>query len=402
MIKKPLSLFLAIVLLLSATPALAMQPVNAPGASPAPQAMTLGGKNAPYFCLYRPQHAELLEQTTVDQWKDWIEKLSGAEPVSVGGIQRTINNRHSYALFNRTDSQYAMSYGFDYLVETVRAWEPDVHVEVDPYQPWGNFTGETWKNLIVTIPGTVAPQEVVLLTAHFDSTNGGASVKPLPGQIAPGADDNASGSASLLEAARILKDAPLDRTVRMIWFTGEEQVLWGSGAYTSDHDLSNVVGVINLDMYAYDSNDDRCFELHVSNSSFNPFDGNAVPASERIGACFVNAIDAYIDDVDLKYDYVSGNATSASDHRSFWLAGVGAIEVLENYHTDNLPGGCTGSDMSVYYHKEGDTVQTINFVTGFAIHRAALATLFSMATIPERSLLPYRQYLPVYSESQQP
>ena len=383
MIQRAAALLFAAILLLNTAPVFAMQPVESPDHSPAIQMGTMGGKDAPFVCGYRPPHQALLDKTTTTTWLDWIEKLSGAEPVRIGGVQRTISNRHSFALFNRTETEYAVSYGFDYLVESVRAWEPKVQVEIQTYTPGGSFSGYTWKNLIVTIPGAKRPNEVVMMTAHFDSTNGLAGIKPLANTTAPGADDNASGSATLLEAARILKDASLDRTVRLVWFTGEEQNLYGSGAYVQSRDLSNVVGVINLDMYAYDSDNDRCFELHISHNYYSTPESAA--ASERIGACFASVIDAY--NLDLNYDFFVGSGTPASDHRNFWLQGIGAIEVGENFYSTSTPGGCGDqSDMSRFYHSGGDTVQTLNTSTGFAIHRGALGTLIALATVPENTL----------------
>lgn len=381
--KRLAALMFAAILLLNTLPALAMQPVDSPDYYPSVQSGAAGGKDAHYVCGYRPPHQALLEKTTTTTWLDWIEKLSGAELVRVGSVNRTISNRHSFALFNRTETDYAISYGFDYLEQTVRAWEPKVQVEVQSYSPGGSFYMYTWKNLIVTIPGTKRPDEMVMMTAHFDSTNGPAGSKPLASATAPGADDNASGSATLLEAARILKDSPLERTVRLVWFTGEEQGLYGSGAYVQNYDLSNVVGVINLDMYAYDSDSDRCFELHISRDGYSTPESEV--SSERIGACFTSVIDAY--NLDLKYDFLVGLGTPASDHRNFWLRGIGAIEVGENFYSTSTPGGCGDQgDMSRFYHSGGDTVQTLNASTGFAIHRAALGTLFSMATLPEHQL----------------
>ncbi len=385
MTKTLITMLVAAVLLFAPGPASAMQPDDSPRPAPAVQVTTTGGKIVPYTCMYRPEHADRLELTTQAAWVDWIEKLSGHEPVTLNGNTYTITNRHSFALFNRAELDYAQSHGFEYLLETVRKWYPESQIEIDPYTVQFGFPSQmyTWKNLIVTIPGRRLPNDVVMLTAHYDSTNGPATMKPAAGTIAPGANDNGSGSASLLEAARILKDAPLDRTVRLIWFTGEEQGLRGSGAYVQDHNLSNVVGVINLDMFAYDSDNDRCFELHVSNPSYGTA---AVAPSERIGACFVEIIDAY--EFDLNYDFHTGIGTTSSDHSNFWLKGVGAIEVLENYYGFYTQGGCYLSDMSPHYHKATDLVENINSDTAFDIHRAALATLFSMGTVEHIYYMP--------------
>jgi carboxypeptidase Q len=84
----------------------------------------------------------------------------------------------------------------------------------------------TMFNIIAEIPGTDKADEVVMLGAHFDSWHAGT-----------GAVDNASGSAVMMEAMRILKASGLRlrRTVRLALWTGEEQGLLGSRAYVRNH-----------------------------------------------------------------------------------------------------------------------------------------------------------------------
>lgn len=81
-------------------------------------------------------------------------------------------------------------------------------------------------NVIAEIPGTDLADEVVIISAHFDSWNG-------PGSM--GTTDNGTGSAVMLEAARILRavEARPRRTIRMILWSGEEQGLLGSRAYVA-------------------------------------------------------------------------------------------------------------------------------------------------------------------------
>ncbi len=81
-------------------------------------------------------------------------------------------------------------------------------------------------NIVGEIPGSVVPDEVVMVGAHFDSWHSGT-----------GATDNAAGVAVMLEAMRILKATGLKmrRTVRIALWTGEEQGLLGSRAYVRDH-----------------------------------------------------------------------------------------------------------------------------------------------------------------------
>lgn len=341
------------------------------GAAPAAaiQAVASSRSYATPFCAYSAATANVIAQTTETTYGSRIKELSGAVPVNLGEQSLVFTTRFSPALFDGT------SQAFDYLKAQVLKLYPASQVEVDYYKTpaynliWG---GQTWQNLILTIPGKVYPEQVVIMSAHFDST-GGYYVKGEPYRPSPGADDNASGSASLLEAARLLHNLPLDRTVKLIWFTGEEQGLWGSGGYVHDHDLSGVVGVVNLDMFANDTDNDRCFEIHAS---WGPT-ADSYAASNAVGRCMVHAVNDY--KLNLTYDYLSTGATGSSDHAWFWSMGIGAIEVGENFENNNIPGGCTGADKSAHYHQSTDTFDNINLPFALDIHKAALATVIDLA-----------------------
>ena len=81
-------------------------------------------------------------------------------------------------------------------------------------------------NVVAEIPGGAKKDEIVMLGAHLDSWHGGT-----------GATDNASGSAVMIEAMRLLKtlNLKMDRTVRMALWSGEEEGLFGSKAYVKEH-----------------------------------------------------------------------------------------------------------------------------------------------------------------------
>jgi leucyl aminopeptidase len=101
------------------------------------------------------------------------------------------------------------------------------------------------KSIKVTILGSKKPNEIVVLGGHLDSIN------DRDGNAAPGADDNASGSANLLEALRVVLDhAQPERTVEFYWYAGEESGLLGSReiAEKAKSTNKNVIGVLQLDM----------------------------------------------------------------------------------------------------------------------------------------------------------
>ncbi len=107
--------------------------------------------------------------------------------------------------------------------------------------------GQPTDNVVVTIPGTKSPNDIVILGAHYDST-----------PTTPGADDNGSAVAVLIEVARILKALKPRRTVRLVAFACEEAPYFNTGEMGSlfhargcSERCENVVGMLCLEMVGY-------------------------------------------------------------------------------------------------------------------------------------------------------
>jgi hypothetical protein len=109
--------------------------------------------------------------------------------------------------------------------------------------------GGQCRNVVADRPGTgPAPRDVVLVTAHLDSVN-----RLGPDAPAPGADDNASGSAGVLALARALAGSPTLLDLRLVLFGGEEQGLLGSRRYVEElpgPERARIRAVVNMDMIA--------------------------------------------------------------------------------------------------------------------------------------------------------
>ena len=103
------------------------------------------------------------------------------------------------------------------------------------------YSGETYYNVVGTKTGYLFPDQEWIIGSHYDSVNN------------PGADDNASGSALVLEAARILSGYPSDYTIRFITFDREEQGLYGSDEYATTHADDDILGMISADMVAFNT-----------------------------------------------------------------------------------------------------------------------------------------------------
>lgn len=111
--------------------------------------------------------------------------------------------------------------------------------------------GTTAYNVMAVLPGTTRPDDVYIVGGHYDATSSGCGVS----NPAYGAEDNASGAAGVLEAARVLAANPPEATVVFLAYGGEEQGLYGSEDHVADltasGDLADVQGVVIMDMIAY-------------------------------------------------------------------------------------------------------------------------------------------------------
>ncbi len=205
------------------------------------------------------------------------------------------------------------------------------------------------RNIIAELPGKVYPDDVLVICGHYDSYSNQRLT------LAPGADDNASGTAATMEAARILSRQPLDFTVRFIAFTAEELGLLGSAVYARDVRSrgERIVGVLDLDMIAYADRLPEDLEVIANN------------ASDWLAAKFAAVSGAYgLITANRRIDA----SALFSDHAPFWDRGYAAVCAIED---DPI--------VNPFYHRTTDTIDTLSFDFYAQATRAALATLAELA-----------------------
>ena len=327
------------------------EPTVVPIATPAPTPTAAAINAVDYF----------LADTNQGRYADWIRKLSGEESVVIGGQEHTITTRYSYAMFLGQDNAKAP----DYLMEVLKRWVPEEMITYEPYEYRDAMSAYTWYNIIVTFPGTVRPDEQILYTAHFDSTVQLFDVDQM--ELAPGANDNGTGVAALLEAIPTFAKTSFERTVKVIFFSGEENQMQGSTAYVAAHSSDNIVGVINMDMFGNDPENARCFEIHVGTDVL----------SDPLGEAFAAAIRDY--SLDLTYDYFRYVAYDYGDHTPFWRAGIPAMTAMENFTDDSTPGGCGPRPYPKNWHAPTDFIADVNIPYAFDIARAGTITVLRLA-----------------------
>ena len=223
------------------------------------------------------------------------------------------------------------------------------------YDPWR--AGDA-PNVVADIPGATDPDEIYILVGHLDDL-------PSSG-IAPGADDNGSGTVTVLEGARVMSCYAFRKTVRFVTVTGEEQGLLGSKAYAAAARTrgDDIRGVLNFDM--------------------NGWEGDGTPDPENIDISY-NAISQWLGELyaenattyqtGLVVDAFSCPSLTASDHAAFWQQGYPAIIGITDNH-DYCGHAGTYPD----YHASGDTIAANGAPTLFyASIRTAVATLSELA-----------------------
>jgi len=221
-------------------------------------------------------------------------------------------------------------------------------------------SGSASDNVIATLTGTKYPEEYVVCGGHYDSySNGGA---------APGADDNASGTAGVMEIARILSQYTFDRTIIFCAFSGEEYGLYGSAAYAqaAAQQGMDIHGFFNLDMIGY-----------LQNGSYIHTDLIYPPSAQELADFYTEVAGVYLPDFSIEPGMLSGGD---SDHTSFnnnGYMGIFPFEDSENY--------------SPYIHSSNDLVgpSYTNEDQAKVFTQASLASIVTMANRlnPPRNLV---------------
>ena len=213
------------------------------------------------------------------------------------------------------------------------------------FSPRQALGGQT-ANVVATLKGTVNPELVYVVSSHYDSV-----------AIGPGADDDTSGTAALLETARILAGHPMPATIIFASFTGEEAGLLGSREFVRQAVASKmkIVGALNNDMIGW-ANDHRLDNtIRYSNPGIRDVQhGAAIEFSDLI-----------------TYDALYYKSTDAAAYYEAYgdiVGGIGSYPVLGNPH----------------YHQSHDFLEGINHQLIAEVAKTTAATLMLLASSPSR------------------
>jgi hypothetical protein len=211
------------------------------------------------------------------------------------------------------------------------------------------------RNVLAILPGTDG-KETVVLGAHYDHLGFGGVNSAAPGETAVhhGADDNASGTAMLVEVARILAaEGPFPRTILFAAFSGEERGLLGSAHYTANATtpLADTAAMVNLDMVGR-------------------LDADKVIVH---GTGTGTGLESLVDRLVAAHGFEAAKEPGGfgpSDHSSFYARKIPVLHLFTGSHSD--------------YHRPTDTADKLNYAGMVRLTRLVADIVKELATAPER------------------
>ncbi len=287
--------------------------------------------------------APVFEPLTDPQIEAIVALVSETQYTAYIQTMQDFGTRYSYTAGCRAAEQWAENTlaGFGYTAELF------------PF----TYGGNTWNNVIGRKTGLAHPDSIYIIIGHLDATSEN------PYTSAPGAEDNASGSACVLEAARVLSQIDLDCTIEFILATGEEQGLIGSEEY-AQYCLSqnrNIAGVFNFDMISY---------AGAYGWDTNIFSDQNFPAEVALADLLGISTDEYT----LAYSerVNTSGPEYGSDHYYFSLYGFPAPFSIDAQLW-------SAPDWYPWYHTTNDLISRLDLDFGTEVVKGAVATLATVA-----------------------
>lgn len=284
----------------------------------------------------------LFARPTILEERAALRELLGI--VNTDSITATIQNLQDFG----TRYEYSKGRGeaAEYLIRRFKAYCPDV--VVDPFSFSDSGDEYRSENIVATFRGSAFPDSVIVIGAHYDSYS-----EKDPEQWAPGADDNASGVAGLMEMARLLKGTSPRYTLECVAFSAEEIDLCGSRHFAEQAatEKRKIKAMINLDMIG------------------RPSSGNwtVTITGNRPSQWLVNLASSMAKSATSLRTEIWIEKSEDSDDGSFQQQGFSAILMIEK-NSENNP----------FYHTGEDVLSNMNPAFAAEIVKAAMATVTAL------------------------
>lgn len=253
--------------------------------------------------------------------------------------------------------------------------------------------GDTYVYNVVAIQrGTEHPNRYFLMGGHLDSRVSNVMDST---SFAPGANDDASGVAGTIEAARVLSQRNFESSIVYVGYTGEEQGLFGSthAAEVAVEENWNLAGVLNNDMIGnirgidgvIENNTFRIFsqrrptDLHEETWSTRFFGGENDGPSRQLARYVATMAETYVRHLDPMLIYRLDRFGRGGDQMPFANKGFPAVRVMETHENYHRQHEDVRTENGIKY---GDVIEGVNFEYAEKLTSVNVASLASLASSP--------------------
>jgi hypothetical protein len=328
-----------------------------------------------------------------------VQKI--VEQVSEARIQATIEKLVSFGTRNTLsdtgDPQHGVAAAREWLFQEMQSYSPRLRVRFDKWrvakQGQRIFKDVDLYNVVAVLPGKLMPETEILVTGHYDSLNLGPRPAPPPsadGSVgsgiatmtpeqfernanlpAPGACDDGSGVAAVLELARVMSQYEFDKTLVFIAFAGEEQGLVGSSlaAAKAKKESEGIEAVLNNDIIGTEISGNG----RIDNSSVSVYSDEVMDSPSQQLARLVREMgERYVPSMKVNVLFLQDRLGRGGDHMPFQWEGFAAVRLS------------TPNENFANQHTATDTLENMSvaYTARVAKINSAVATSLAMAPRP--------------------
>ncbi len=314
-----------------------------------------------------------------------IEKVTAA--VSEERIGATLAKLESFGTRDSNGLVAAPGKGIvasrDWIASEFRSYSPRLAVSFDahPAKKGGRVVRDTEiVNVLAVLPGKTHPDVHVLVGAHYDTMHiklKGAAIDAeatAAADLSPGVSDNASGTACVMELARVMSQHEFDKTIVFIAFAGEEQGLLGATGYAKRAKETKVQleALLNVDTIGTNVTGNGI----QAGQRVNVYSGDPMDSPSRSLARYMREVsERYLPELSINAVFRADRFGRGGDHTPFHTEGFAAVRVT------------TPAEQLENQHNEKDTLDRVSIPYTTLVTRGVGATLASLALAPRPPVL---------------
>lgn len=280
------------------------------------------------------------------------------EGVSEQRITATLKKLESFGTRNiqssQTDPDHGVGAAMRWIVAELKSYSPRLEVSLDTHRvkKQGRISADTEiSNIIAVLPGTVSKDREVMISAHYDTLalaaplteaqrRAGEQIKMAdPNAPAPGVNDDGSGTAAVMELARVMSQHEFEKTVVFMLFTAEEQGLVGATLFAAEARAQNrpIEAVFNNDIIGSDVSGDGL----ADGASVRVFSEDPNDSPSRELARYLKTVgERYVPSMKVDLVFRSDRMARGGDQTPMNQEGFTAVRISsaeENYSNQHTP-----------------------------------------------------------------